>query len=106
MLFEDDDIFMAGSSLKLMANSGQLVNLVTESKMQKLFKLFRDEECNFIARQAIGETFLVIVKNLGLRKIFLKQDFLTDLVRFSLMMLKNPSEREFEISRISTMLLI
>lgn len=50
MLFEDEDIVMAGASLKLMANSGQLVNLVTESKMQKLFKLFRDEECNFLVR--------------------------------------------------------
>lgn len=30
MLFDDEEINMAGNSLKLMANSGQLVNLVSE----------------------------------------------------------------------------
>jgi len=40
LLFDDEEIMMAGNSLKLMANSGQLVNLVTEANMGKLFNLF------------------------------------------------------------------
>ena len=72
MLFDDDDIVMAGNSLKLMANSGQLVNLVSESKMQKLFKLFKDDEVHMHARMAIGDALLTVAKNIGLRKIFLK----------------------------------
>jgi hypothetical protein len=33
MLFDDDEINMAGNSLKLIANSGQLVNLVTDANI-------------------------------------------------------------------------
>lgn len=40
MIFDDEDINMAGNSLKLMANSGQLVNLVSEQNMTKLFNLY------------------------------------------------------------------
>jgi len=75
MLFDDDDINMAGASLKLIANSGQLVNLVTEVNMQKMFSLYNSEELVTYARLAIGETFLTIAKNIGLRKIFLKPEY-------------------------------
>lgn len=57
MLFDDDDITMAGASLKLIANSGQLVNLVTDSNMQRLFNLYNQEEMVTQARLSIGETF-------------------------------------------------
>jgi hypothetical protein len=72
MLFDDDEISMAGNSLKLIANSGQLVNLVTEQNMQKLFALYESDDLDTNARLAIGETFVTIAKNIGLRKIFLK----------------------------------
>lgn len=75
ILFDDDEINMAGNSLKLMANSGQLVNLVNEHNMSKLFNLYVQEELITQARIAIGETFFVIVKNIGLRKIFLKPEY-------------------------------
>jgi len=55
-----------------MANSGQLINLVTEANIRKLFNIYEQEEMVTEARIAIGETFLSISKNIGLRKIFLR----------------------------------
>lgn len=81
MLFDDDEISMAGNSLKLMANSGQLVNLVTDNNIQKLFALYTNKELVTEARIAIGETFFTIVKNIGLRKIFLKPEYHAHLVQ-------------------------
>ncbi len=40
VLFDDDEIAMAGASLKIIANSGQLVNLVREANFAKLFALY------------------------------------------------------------------
>ena len=40
ILFDDDEIAMAGASLKIIANSGQLVNLVREANFAKLFALY------------------------------------------------------------------
>ena len=89
MIFDDDEINMAGSALKLMANSGQLVNLVTENNMQKLFNLYTQEELDTQARISIGETFFTIAKNIGLRKIFLKPDFHNHLVTNCLQIVEN-----------------
>ena len=75
MLFDDEELNIAGASLKLIANSGQLVNLVNETNIQKLFGLYNQEELQTDARLAIGETFLIIAKNIGLRKIFMKPEY-------------------------------
>jgi hypothetical protein len=40
--------------------------------MQKLFALYESDDLDTNARLAIGETFVTIAKNIGLRKIFLK----------------------------------
>jgi len=58
-----------------MANSGQLINLVTEANIRKLFNIYEQEEMVTEARIAIGETFLSISKNIGLRKIFLRKEY-------------------------------
>ena len=74
-LFDDEDIHMAGLSLKVMANSGQIVNLVLEKNMRRLIKVYDDNEMVASSRLAISECFFVIAKNIGLRKIFLQQSF-------------------------------
>lgn len=84
MLFDDDEIHMAGQALKLVANSGQLVNLVSEVNLQKLFSLYDQDDLVTDARVAIGETFLTIAKNIGLRKIFLKPEYHSILLQNSL----------------------
>ena len=43
-LFDDEDIHMAGLSLKVMANSGQIVNLVIEKNIKRLVKVYDDNE--------------------------------------------------------------
>lgn len=101
MLFDDDEISMAGNSLKLIANSGQLVNLVTEQNMQKLFALYESDDLDTNARLAIGETFVTIAKNIGLRKIFLKYQYHSTLMKYSLQIVDeqdNPNKRLIEIS--------
>ena len=37
---EDEDITMAGQSLRMIANSGQLVNLVQDVNISKIFSLY------------------------------------------------------------------
>ena len=70
---EDDDITMAGQSLRMIANSGQLVNLVQDVNISKIFSLYDQEEMHTMIRKTIAETFLAIAKNIGLRKIFLRK---------------------------------
>lgn len=72
-LMEDDDITMAGQSLRMIANSGQLVNLVQDVNISKIFNLYDQEEMHTMCRKTIAETFLAIAKNIGLRKIFLRK---------------------------------
>ena len=94
--FDTDEINMAGQCLKLIANSGQLVNLVTECNIKKLFHLYDQDELLIDARLSIGETFLTIAKNIGLRKIFLKPEYLEILLQNSLKLVEeqdNPSSR-------------
>ena len=72
-LFDDEDIHMAGLSLKVMANSGQIVNLVNDKNMKRLVKVYDDPEMMACTRIVIAECFFIIAKNIGLRKIFLSQ---------------------------------
>ncbi len=41
-LFEDEEILNAGQSLKIMANSGMIVNLVQDKNFHKLLEFFND----------------------------------------------------------------
>ena len=70
-LFDDEETHMAGLSLKVMANSGQIVNLVIEKNMKRLIKVYDDNEMIASTRIAISECFFIIAKNISLRKIFL-----------------------------------
>ena len=46
--------------------------MVSDANMQKLFNLYDQDEMVTEARIAIGEAFLAIAKNIGLRKLFLR----------------------------------
>jgi hypothetical protein len=39
-LFDDEELKMAGECLKIIANSGQLINLVNKNHLSKLFLLY------------------------------------------------------------------
>ena len=86
-LFDDEDIHMAGLSLKVMANSGQIVNLVIDKNIKRLIKIYDDNEMVITTRIAICECFFIIAKNIGLRKVFLQPHFHRLLVKNSLKLL-------------------
>ena len=54
-----------------MANSGQIVNLVLEKNIKRIFEVYKSDDVPLNAKLPISETFLIIAKNIGLRKIFL-----------------------------------
>ena len=72
-IFEDKEIAMACQSLKVVANSGQIVNLVQEKNMKRVISVYESEDIHVKYRQEISELFMIIAKNIGLRKIFLNQ---------------------------------
>ena len=62
---------MGCAALKIMANSGQLINLSCEKNMARILSIFSDYNVPADIRTSISETLIVIAKNIGLRKIFL-----------------------------------
>lgn len=88
MLFEDNEIEMAGKCLTVMANSGQIVNLVQQRNIIKLINFYDSEEIPPPIRKCIVDTYLIIAKNIGLRKIFLRSDLLPVLIEQALRILE------------------
>lgn len=86
-LFDDEDIHIACLSLKVMANSGQIVNLVIDKNIKRLIKVYDDNEMVVSTRIAISECFFIIAKNIGLRKVFLQPNFHRLLIKTSLKLL-------------------
>jgi len=70
-IFEESEINMACASLKVVANSGQIVNLVQEKNMKRVLKVYEMEDLHGKFRLEISELLLILAKNMGLRKIFL-----------------------------------
>ena len=70
-LFDDEETHMAGLSLKVMANSGQIVNLVMDKYMKRLIKVYDDNEMITSTRIAIAECFFIIAKNCGTMPLLL-----------------------------------
>ena len=60
-----------------MANSGTIVNLVQDRHFKKLLTFYNNEELMVQARVLICECFIIIAKNMGLRKLFFQRDFLS-----------------------------
>jgi hypothetical protein len=59
-----------------MANSGMIVNLVQDRNFKKLLHFFNDDELIVAARVLIADCFIIIAKNMGLRKLFFKRELL------------------------------
>jgi hypothetical protein len=92
---------MAGQSLKIIANSGQLVNFVTDSNISKLFGLYEQEDNQPQIRQAVVDSLLLIAKNIGLRKIFLKRSYLNPIMKSCLEIIGKQDHPNFQFSNIS-----
>ena len=75
---------MACSSLKVIANSGQIVNLVQEKNMKRVIQIYESKDMHVKFLYEISELFIIIAKNIGLRKIFLNTNIHEILVKNSL----------------------
>jgi hypothetical protein len=62
--------------------------LVSEPNFGRLFSLYEKDEMNPTCRLAIIESFLVIAKNIGLRKLFLKRSYLNPLMKSCLKLIE------------------
>jgi|LauGreDrversion4_2_1035121.scaffolds.fasta_scaffold1044088_1 hypothetical protein len=56
----------------MIVNSQHLINLVSESNIDKMMGLLESEEVDTKVRQSIAETLTVIIKQIGFRKTFLR----------------------------------
>lgn len=86
---------MAGQSLKIIANSGQIINLVHEKQMSRLTAVFFNEEIEVKTRVSIGEAFIIIAKNKGLRKIFFQRELLNMLFSLALCVISEQRKPTF-----------
>lgn len=86
---------MAGQCLKIIANSGQIINLVQEKQMSRLTAVFKNEEIEVKTRVQIGEAFIIIAKNKGLRKIFFQRELLNLLFSLALLVLSEQRKATF-----------
>ena len=95
-IFEEKEIAMACDSLKAVAHSGQLINLIPEKNMKRIIQAYVSEDLHAKYRLKISETFLIIAKNIGLRKIFLNKSLHEVLVQnsFSYIDLVNASTQK------------
>jgi len=55
--------------------------LVSDTNLSRLFALYEQDEMQPTCRLAIVESFLVIAKNIGLRKLFLKTSYISPLMK-------------------------
>lgn len=92
-LFDKEEIMHAGQALKIIANSGQIVNLVQEKQMTRLTSYFSNEEMELDTRVSICQAFIIIAKNKGLRKIFFQRDLLNMLFSIALQILEDRRKR-------------
>lgn len=86
-LFDDKQIQNANASLLMIANSQHLINLVSESNIDKMVGLLESEEVDTKVRQSIAESLTVIIKQIGFRKTFLRQKYYDVLTKVALKLL-------------------
>jgi len=75
--------------------------LVSETNLDSMFELLGNEEVDPKVRLAVVETFVVIAKNLGFRKTFLRTKYYETLIKVALKVIEDkesPTENLVEIS--------
>ena len=75
--------------------------MVSDANMQKLFNLYDQDEMVTEARIAIGEAFLAIAKNIGLRKLFLRPDYHAILMKNCLQIVENQESQNQRLIQVS-----
>jgi hypothetical protein len=60
MLFDDDDLQMANDCLKLICKTPDLLSLISEQHMTRIFSLLDNDECSTEVHIIVTETLLSI----------------------------------------------
>jgi len=85
-LFDDDEISLGCQSIKTLASSGQVVSMIQERHLMKLIVIYDTPDMPIDVRQAVVESFQLIAKNVGLRKVFMRPQVLHVLIRHALVL--------------------
>ena len=72
---------MAVTCLKLIANSFQMSNLVKSENISKIFNLYDQEDLVLEARIAISEIFLIVAKNMNLRRVYFRTHHISQIMK-------------------------
>ena len=83
--------------------------MVSESNLDNMIDLLDNEEVEPKVRLAVAETLVVITKNLGFRKSFLRQKYFDVIVKVALKVTEekeNPNETQVEICSLAIQALI
>jgi hypothetical protein len=71
MLFDDDDLQMANDCLKLICKTPDLLSLVSEQHLLRIFSLLDNDECSTEVHLIVTETLLSIAQLITMRKIII-----------------------------------
>ena len=86
-LFDDSEIALACQSLKTLASSGQVVSMIQERHLMKLIAIYDTSDNPLDVRLSVVESFHLIAKNIGLRKVFMRPQVLHVLIRHALLII-------------------
>ena len=85
-LFDDREVTLATMAIKTLAGSGQVVSMIQERHLMKLIMIYDTSDMPVDVRWAVVESFHLIAKNIGLRKVFMRPQVLHVLLRQSLVL--------------------
>jgi hypothetical protein len=106
-LFDDREVTLATMAIKTLAGSGQVVSMIQERHLMKLIMIYDTSDMPVDVRWAVVESFHLIAKNIGLRKVFMRPQVLHVLLRHSLVLTneKELTERTRKIKEETVKLL-
>jgi hypothetical protein len=98
---------LATMAIKTLAGSGQVVSMIQERHLMKLIMIYDTSDMPVDVRWAVVESFHLIAKNIGLRKVFMRPQVLHVLLRHSLVLTneKELTERTRKIKEETVKLL-
>lgn len=96
-LFDDEEISQACLALKVIANSGQMIHLSMEKNMRRIFTIFGQADVPKNIQANILDIFIIIAKNIGLRKIFLSPLIFPTMAELSLSFVEDEKQKKNEI---------
>lgn len=108
MLFDEEEIQMANTCMKLILSKPGFVNLISDTNIEKMFILFENEEVDASVKIILAETLLSLSNMISCRKQFLKSKRYSVLVNQCLNLLEysDSTSKQAQISIICLKIVI